>query len=395
MVMPVLLVHNRYQNRGGEDIVFEAERALLERKGHRVEVYERHNDEIREFGLTERILLAGRTVRAKDSALALREILRTRRPEVAVFYNTFPLISPAVFSECVEAKVPAIQVLPNYRLICPGAQHLRSGRVCERCVGKSVPWPGVVHGCYRKSRSASAVVAAMLTYHRLTGTWKHRVDTYIVLTEFMREKMVAGGLPAEKIVVKPNFLDPDPGPRSTESDYALFVGRLSREKGIQTLLNAWESLTDIPLKIVGDGPLKPIVEQTLADRTGSPIELLGWLDRDEVLDRLRKARFLVVPSEWYEGFPLTMVEALACGVPIVGSRIGGVGEIVADGTSGLLFEPGNVADLIEKVKSMWFDDTLRAERGRNARSQFENGFTAEKNYQLLMEIFERCTNHNR
>jgi glycosyltransferase involved in cell wall biosynthesis len=229
----------------------------------------------------------------------------------------------------------------------------------------------------------------MITYHRLVGTWKHRVDTYIVLTEFMREKMAAAGLPPHKLVVKPNFLDPDPGPRSEETDFALFVGRLSKEKGIRTLLAAWESLSDIRLKIIGDGPLKTMVEATVAAGSDSPIELLGWREHDEVLEVLRKARILIVPSEWYEGFPLTMVEALACGVPIVGSRIGGVGEIIETGSSGLLFDPGNTADLVEKILRLWHDEQLRADCGRRARSQYEAGFTAEKNYAMLMEIVER------
>jgi len=390
MVMPVLLVHNHYKNRGGEDIVFEAERALLEQKGHRVVVYERHNDEIKDRGLARDLGLGLRTIWARDSAIAVRKIISEHRPRIAVFYNTFPLISPSAYSECGDAKMPVVQVLANYRLFCPGGQHLRCGNVCERCVGKFVPWPGVLHRCYRNSFTASSLVASMLFFHHLKGTWKDRVDAYIVLTEFMKRKSIAGGLPEKKIVIKPNFLDPDPGPRSIESDFALFVGRFSKEKGIRTLLKAWDALPDIPLKIIGDGPLSTMIEQTLSKKTEGTVELLGWRERDEVLEHLKNARFLVVPSEWYEGFPLTMVEALACGVPIVGSRIGGVGEIIADGGSGLLFEPGDADDLIEKVRRLWSDKALRIESGLKARSQFEAGFTAEKNYELLMEIFDRC-----
>jgi glycosyltransferase involved in cell wall biosynthesis len=229
----------------------------------------------------------------------------------------------------------------------------------------------------------------MLVFHRAADTWGKRVNTYIALTEFSRRKFIEGGLPAEKIVVKPNFLYPDPGPRTDQSCHALFVGRLSSEKGISTLLRAWEMLPGVPLKVAGDGPMMPIVESAARTSGRADIECLGWLPRKEVLGLLRGARVLVVPSEWYEGFPLAIVEALARGVPVVGSNIGGVGEIVESGQSGVLFEPGNETDLAEKVNRLWSDNALHERLGANARSQFENHYTADKNYEILMEIFER------
>ena len=257
--MRILLAHNRYQQRGGEDVVFETERTLLEKAGHEVSVYERHNDEIDAYSVWELIDLSRRTIWATDSASSIREILAQAQPDVAHFYNTFPLISPAAYYTCASAGVPVVQTLPNYRLICPGADFLRDGETCELCVSKTITWPAVWNRCYRESLGGSAVVTAMLAFHRLANTWKQRVDTYIALTEFSRRKYIDGGLPAHKIVVKPNFISPDPGPRSEESDYALFVGRLSKAKGIATLLRAWEELPDIPLMVAGDGPLMAFV----------------------------------------------------------------------------------------------------------------------------------------
>ena len=239
--MRILLVHNRYQKRGGEDVVFEGERELLERGGHQVAVYERHNDEINSYSAWRRVDLSRRTVWATDSAASIRRILAKAQPDVAHFYNTFPLVSPAAYYACTAAGVPVVQTLANYRLFCPGATLERNQEICEKCLGKVVPWHGVRHGCYRDSRVGSSVVAAMLFFHRVAGTWKNQVKTYIALTEFSRQKFIEGGLPADKIVVKPNFLYPDPGARHRDAGYALFVGRLSKEKGIETLLEGLEA----------------------------------------------------------------------------------------------------------------------------------------------------------
>lgn len=382
------MAHNRYQNRGGEDIVFETEKALLQRAGHDVVVYERHNDEIASYGAWRRADLLRRTTWASGSARAIREILSAKRPRIAYFHNTFPLISPAAYYACVSAGVPVVQTLPNYRLICPGANLVRDDRICELCVGKLIPWQGVRHSCYRGSRTQSAAVAGMLLFHRLAGTWQRCVHTYVTLTEFSRRKLIDGGLPPEKVVVKPNFVYPDPGPRQHDAGYALFVGRLSEEKGVSTLLRAWGGLPGIPLKIAGDGPLRSIVDGAAARAPEAKVQALGWLSRRNTLDLVRGASFLVTPSSCYEAFPLAIVEALACGVPVLGSRLGAVGEIVRHEESGLLFDPGDPAALADTARHLWDDEPLRSRLGEGARAQFETLYTADRNYNLLMEIFD-------
>src|SRR5918999_951602 len=290
--MKVLAVHNRYQQPGGEDQVFLAETALLESYGHSVVRYSTHNDRV---AAMNRLALAGNTLWNSSTYQELRTLIRQERPHVVHFHNTFPLVSPAGYYAAKAEGVPVVQTLHNYRLLCPNALFFRDGRVCDDCMGKVVPWPGVVHKCYRGSRAASGLVTAMLTTHRVLRTWIRMVDVYVALTEFAQRKFAEGGLPAGKIVVKPNFVYPDPGPGEGRGAYALFVGRLSPEKGVGTLLAAWERLERrIPLKVVGDGPLR---EQAVEAANRYPcVEFLEHRPADEVHALLNEPTMLVFPS---------------------------------------------------------------------------------------------------
>ena len=390
--MRVLIVHNRYTQSGGEDAVFEAEKALLERMGHEVIPFVENNTKLKETNPLKAALNAIWSRKTQEEFLRL---IRDTRPDVAHFHNTFLMISPAAYYACKEAKVPVVQTLHNYRLICPGALLMRDGKVCEACVGRVVPWPGVVHGCWRSSRAGTAVVAAMLTVHRLMGTWQEQVDIYIALTEFARRKFIEGGLPAEKITVKPNFVHPDPGPGRHEGDYPLFVGRLSPEKGVRTLLHAWRRLKGVPLKIVGDGPLMEEVQSFVKEEGLKDVEVLGRRPREDVFRLMREARVLVFPSEWYEGFPMTIAEAFACELPVIASRLGAMAGIVEDGRTGLHFEPGNPEDLAAKVEWAWNHPKELAEMGREARREYESKYTAERNYEMLMRIYRLAIEKSR
>jgi glycosyltransferase involved in cell wall biosynthesis len=395
--MRVLLVHNRYRQPGGEDSVFEAEKALLERTGHEVLAFE--EDNARLDGLNS-IKVAKDAVWSREAQAKLRKLLQEGRPEVAHFHNTFLRISPAAYYACKEMGVPVVQTLHNYRLVCPGALLLRDGRVCEDCLGKAMPWPGVVHGCWRGSRAGTAVVATMLAVHRGLKTWTKQVDLYIALTEFARRKFIEAGLPAEKIVVKPNFVASDElrvmsdrppithRPSPITPSYALFVGRLAPEKGVRTLLKAWRQLKGIPLKVAGDGPLLREVQAFIARERLEAVEVLGPRPREEVFHLMQGAKALVFPSEWYEGFPMTIVEAFACGLPVIASRLGAMAEIVDHQRTGLLFEPGNPEALAEAVAWAWSHPRQMAEMGREARREFEEKYTAEKNYKMLMKIYQ-------
>lgn len=385
--MKILAVHNRYVQAGGEDEVFAAETALLESHGHRVIRHVDDNDRIVDMG---RLRLAGRTIWNREAARDLAAVLRRERPDVAHFHNTFPLISPAAYWTAHEAGVPVVQTLHNYRLICANAQLYRNGRACESCVGRALPWPGVVHGCYRHGRAATAVVAGMLGTHRAFGTWSRRVDRYIALTEFARGKFVEGGLPAARIRVKPNFLTDDPGPGTGAGGYVLFVGRLAGEKGIDTLAAAWDRLAgDVRLKVVGQGDLAPVVE-ALAARD-SRVEVLGRRSRAEVNALMQEALVLAVPSRWYEGFPLVVVEALAAGLPVIASDHGGLVEAVRHGETGWRVPPGDPDALAHAVARAAADPAALVPMRRAARADFEARYTADRNYRLLMDIYGELT----
>jgi len=260
-------------------------------------------------------------------------------------------------------------------------------------MGKAVPWPGVVHECYRGSLAASGVIATMLTVHRAMRTWTEMVDVYVALTEFARSKFIEGGLPAAKIVVKPNFVAPDPGRGQGGGGYALFVGRLAPEKGTGTMLAAWERLgTRIPLKIVGDGPLRDRV----AGAAGrSNVEWLGHRPVEEVHALMGKADMLVFPSEWYETFGRVAAEAFAVGTPVIAANIGAVAELVEHGRTGLEFRPGDPEDLVAQVEwALSHPAELRRMRDE-VRAEFEAKYTAERNYRALMEIYESALERKR
>jgi glycosyltransferase involved in cell wall biosynthesis len=388
--MKILLVHNSYQQPGGEDVVFEQERQMLERAGHQVSVYIRHNDEIKGYGLWRKAGLALQTVWAPDGYRAVRALLKRAKPDVAHFHNTFPLISPAAYYACREASVPVVQTLHNYRLSCPAATFFRDGKVCEECVEHSL-WRGVRHGCYRNSSVVTATVALMLTVHRSLGTWTNLVNCYIALSAFSRRMLVEGGLPAENIFVKSNFVSPDPGARVGDGEYAVFVGRLFPEKRVDTVLRAWELLRNrIPLVIVGSGPQRTRLENDAAKHCLSSVRFLGQLDRKQTLAAIKGARFLIFSSEWFENFPVTIAEAFACRTPVICSRLGAMEEIVADGRTGLHFTPGDAQDLAQKIEWAWDHPEQMTEMGRQARKEYEDKYTAEKNYPVLMEIYQHA-----
>jgi len=387
--MKILRVHNHYQQAGGESAVHAAECALLERAGHEVIRYERHNDEWEQGDLLDTASRGIQTIWSWDTHRELSALLASERPDVAHFTNTFPLVSPSAFDACQRAGVPVVHSLHNYRLLCPGANLLRDGRVCEECIDHSL-LRSVRHGCYRGSRTATGVVAASLAAQRRTRSFSRQVDAYLALTDFARRTFARGGLPAERIHVKPNFVARDPGERAEVGDYALFVGRLSEEKGLRTLIDAWRRLdAPLPLRIAGDGPLASAVDAQVRGPVRGRVWRLGALTHHALIETLRGARFLVVPSDCYEGFPLAIAEAFACGVPVIAAGHGAMAEIVEDGRTGLHFRPGRGEDLAEKVAWSVTNAKRFDEMGRAARAEYEAKYTAERNLALLVGLYER------
>jgi glycosyltransferase involved in cell wall biosynthesis len=390
--MKILLVHNTYQQAGGEDVVFEQERQLLERNGHQVLTYVRSNHELDAQSAAKRLAMVKNIVSADDSAAAIRNILRSERPEIVHVHNTFLMISPSIFAVCSEEQVPVLQTLHNYRMSCPAGSFYRDGQVCEECSQHSL-FRSIQHGCYRDSRLSTAAVALMLQVHRMKRTWQDSVSGYLALTEFARDKFVENGIPPEKIHVKPNFVYPDPGERSAPGNFALFAGRLTEEKGLPTLLAAWGRLEKhIPLEIVGDGPLRPELEAQAEQMGLQQVKFRGRLNVNETRARMKQAALLIVPSVWYEAFSLNIAEAFACGTPVLCSRLGAMRENVADQRTGLHFTAGDAADLAEKVEWAWGHSREMAAMGREARREYERRYTPERNYSLLMKIYRQTVN---
>ena len=369
----VLVVHNRYQRPGGEDAVAQDEAALLGRHGHAVEVYTRHNDELERMSA---LPAAAQTLWSTRTTKEIGALAAAFRPDLIHAHNTFPLVSPSLYWAAGLAGIPVVQTLHNFRPLCVQAMFLRHDRVCDDCLGR-IPWRGVVRRCYRDSAAHSAVLAASITLHRALGTLRDKVARYIALSEFSRDKFVAGGLPASKIAVKPNFAEVDAPPDGAERRGALYVGRLSDEKGVGVLRAALDLAPGVRLEAIGDGPAR----EALGAR------VLGWLPQREVYERMRCAAYLVMPSIWYEAFPRTLVEAFASGLPVIASRIGALAELVEHGRNGLLFEPGSPQALARSLA--WaeaYPDKMRG-MGERARADYEARFTPERNYRQLVGIY--------
>lgn len=385
--MRVLLAHDFYRSSApsGEDAVYRHERTMLETAGVEVIPFERRNDAIDDSTFPRRVSLALNTAWSRKSYDEISELVRKTKPDVAHFHNTFPLISPSGYAACRDNGVPVVQTLHNFRLICPGALLLRNGKPCEACVGATL-LPALRHRCYRNSAAATAAQVWTLVRNRWHGVYAELVDRYIALTRFAASRLVAGGLPADRIDVKPNFLPDDPGQGAGDGGYAVFVGRLSEEKGVRVLLSAWRAVAGVRLKIAGDGPLRAELERQ-AVREGLTVEFLGYRRKDEVNALLRNAAVSILPSICYEGIPMSMIESFACGTPVVASRIGSLAELVEDGVTGVKFEPGNPTDLVAKVAGLGMSPGRLAGLRTTTRNTFESQYTAKKNLQALLGIY--------
>lgn len=387
--MRILSVHNYYKIRGGEDESCKSEKSLLREMGHLVDEYEKDNISIPSYRSWQ---LATQTIWSQESYQAVRQKLQHQSYDVVHVQNSFPLISPSVYYAAQAEGVPVIQTIRNYRLLCPNALFFRQGKVCEDCLNKAIPWPGIIHSCYRNNRLASGIAASMISIHRLLKTWDRKVDKYIALTHFARNKLIQGGLPANKIIVKPNFVNPDPGVGHGKGQFALYVGRLSVEKGLDTLLSAWDKLqSPFPLRIVGDGPLSELVLDKIKE---SPhISWLGRKSIDEVHQLMGEASFLIFPSKWYETFGRVAIEAFAKGTPVIASQIGAIAELVEHKRTGLQFQPGDSLDLAEQVEwALSHPEELQQMR-LEVRQEFEAKYTARANYQQLIEIYRMAANN--
>lgn len=390
--MRILLLHNHYKSSSpsGEDIAFENEKELLESNGYEVITYSRYNDTI-ESGPLKSAQAALSLFWSKQTYSDLDRLIKKTRPDIAHFHNTFPLISSSGYSACQNNGIPVVQTLHNYRLICPGALLLRDGKPCEKCISGSL-FNSVRYGCYRNSKPASALVAGMLAINRTRKVYSQAVDRYICLTEFAKERFIRGGLPEEKLTVRANALMNTPEIGSGNGNYALFVGRLSQEKGVGTLIKAWEDIGSLPLKIVGKGPLNQTLKQQ-ATESNINVEFLGFKARTEIFELMRNATMLVIPSECYEGFPVTAMEAMACGTPMLVSKIGALDEILKDPKQCLKFTAGDSADLRDKALTMINNAAMLQNMRFENRKAFEENYSTKNALSSILEIYDNTINN--
>ena len=381
----VLVIHNRYRQASGEDAVVDAEIELLRSNGHRVTTYIRDNAAIQDSSLPRKALLFAHTSWNRQAYDELQTLITREQPDVAHCHNLLPLISPAAYSACQSKGVPVVQTLHNYRLLCPAGTLFRRGRVCRDCTRNL--GLAATRGCYRNSRLQSAAVATMLAVHRRRGTWERSIDAYITLSQFCRDQFSQAGLPAGKLHVKPNFLSAELQHHPQTGDYAVFAGRLSHEKGVLEMLVAWRETRDIPLVVIGDGPLRAEVHEAVR-QLGDDARFLGPLELARTRDWIGGARLVVVPSRWHEPFGMTLIEAASAGVPVIAARTGGIPEIVLENETGLLFDPEDFGDLQRKLRWAWLHPAELAAMGAASLERFRQRYSADANYSMLMNIYQ-------
>lgn len=389
--MKIILIHNSHRpgSSSGDDIIFENEVYLLERNNHRVVKIISTNDEFYKTAPVKKIITILQIPWSFSSYKKVRQIIRLEKPDIIHVHNVFPLLSPSIYYAADSEGIPVIQTLHDFRFICPVAFLIRDGKICEECINTS-PLRSIRYGCFKGSRLKTLPLALMIKLHQSLNTFKVRISAYICLTEFQREIFIKSGFDKKRIFVKPNFIEDTFNPsKNTVGDYVIFIGRLGAEKGIKTLIEAWRALPDIPLKIIGSGPesleIKKLVERFKINN----VEFTGILKHYECMNMLRNSRFLIMPSICYETFGLVIIEAFSHAKPVIASKLGAMAELVKDGYTGFLFKPGDAEDLRKKVKMLFREPKNCIIMGQNARREYEEKYTPDKNYELLMAIYQK------
>ncbi len=385
--MNILLIHNTYQQKGGEDSVLENEYQLLKEK-NTVEKLLFNNEDIKSS--FDKLKTGFNSIYNKNSAKIVEEKIKEFSPDIIHVHNFFPIASPSIFYVANKLNIPIVMSLHNYRLICPNALLFKNNEICEKCVNKSFAIDAVLHGCYRESRVQTFALALMSYVHKKRKTWNTKVDKYIALTEFAKEKILNSslGLDESQIVVKPNFVI-DNGFELEKEEYCLFVGRLSKEKGIDVLLNTFQN-SERKLLIIGTGPMLETVKEY--SKEYSNIEYLGFQSIDFIIDKLKKAKALIFTSIWYETFGMTIIEAFSCATPVIAPNLGAPGELVLDGYTGFIYKAGDSIELHSSIEQLYIQPEMYTQLCKNARKDFLEKYTKEKSYDYLMKIYQDVIN---
>jgi glycosyltransferase involved in cell wall biosynthesis len=323
--------------------------------------------------------------------LQIEQLVKSERPDVAFVQNVFPLISPSIYYALSRLGVPVIQLVYNYRLVCPNATLYTAGQVCERCVGGNY-FHAVTHRCFRNSLSLSALYAGTLAAHRHIGDLRRTIAAYITPDRFLRSKLVAAGYPADRMFTLHNpFAIRQYQPSYRHSGHFLFAGRLVREKGIFTALRAMERLPEASLLVVGGGEAEEAARSYAISHSLNNVTFLGPQYGPDLLRALAGARAVLVPSEWYDNCPVILQQAFACGKPVIASDIDCIREVVSHRSNGLLFPAGDSGALAAQMDYLIRDEELRLSLGRNARAMAEAEFTPGQRIRGLCQVIAFVT----
>lgn len=384
--MRLLFCHNSYRYSSGEDIVNAQDRSILLKRGCEVDLFERSNTEAERFNLKQYLGGGMSLLYNRDSARIIGELVRQKEYDAAVVQNVFPLMSPSVYRALAACRIPVIQLIYNYRFICPNAVLYTKGRICERCVRGNY-----LHCMW--NRCLHSEVALSFGYAMSLGLNRHvlrsldTISAFVTPDNFLKQKLVEGGYPGERIFVVGNPFDVgEYTPSSVDEGFVLYLGRLVEEKGIMTLLSSMKRLPNIKLKIIGRGDAELVVKSRVREEGLENVEFLGALYDKELRDVFRRASCLVVPTQWYDNSPLVIHQAFALGKAVVASRIDGIPEVVEDGVTGLLVNPGDEHDLALKIEKVMQDGSLRVSLGEKAREKAEREFTADRRYDGLTRV---------
>lgn len=382
----VLIVHNYYQVPGGEDTVVENERRLLEDNGHDVVLYTRHNSELKNMSKLQKLLLPFSTIFNWRTYREVRCIIMEQKIDIVHVHNTLNLVSPSVYYAAFSKKVPVVQTIHNFRLLCPGATLFRDGHVCEDCLREGLAC-AVKHKCYRSSRLQTLACVISTVIHRILGTYGKL--NYICLTEFNKEKLLnLKKIRGENVYVKPNFVAAcdEKEINSKRKKQIVYVGRLDKLKGVDFLLEAWNKQKNLDLRLIicGIGPLEDWCREYIANHNLKNVEMRGFVSNSDVKKMLRESMALVLPTQWYEGFPMTILEAFSVGTPVLGSNIGNVGKLITDGVNGRHFSPDNKEELLDAIRNLNIDY-------KTVYKYFEQNYSAKSNYEALKDIYTRVS----
>jgi glycosyltransferase involved in cell wall biosynthesis len=381
----VLFIHNKYKQYGGEDVVVELETSILAENGHEVRTIFFDNDTINKP--ISKFRIAINSFYSFASARSIAKAIKDFKPDIIHIHNLFFIASPSILYVASKHKIPVVLTLHNYRLICANSLLLRNDNVCELCVHKTFPLAGIRYKCYRNSVIESALVTAITGFHKLSGTWKNKVTAFITLNEFSRSKLLYSSLniPAEKMITKPNFV-PDPGEGNQQrEDFFLFAGRIVKEKGVHILLKSFAAMPEQKIVIAGDGPEKVSLEKEFA--TYQNICFIGQMNKMQVRDHMRRCKALICPSIWYEGAPLTIIEAFATGTPVIASRLGSMNESISDGYNGLHFIAGDPDDLKHKIDLFIKETETSKMFYKNARQTYLEKYHPDIHYKAIIDIY--------